>query len=124
MATLTKAARMAWEIGAAEAARLRHPFIEREHLLIGLCSLPKILQYLDYTHIESLPVDPVADPFPLQILRQPGRAAPGHRFDAADTRSDGRLARDAKRSDAAHPVEMRSAAELHADIADPQCLTV
>ena len=57
MATLTKAARMAWEIGAAEAARLRHPFIEREHLLIGLCSLPKILQYLGYTHIESLPVD-------------------------------------------------------------------
>ena len=57
MTTLTKAARMAWEIGAAEAARLRHPFIEREHLLIGLCSLRKILQYLDYTHIESLPVD-------------------------------------------------------------------
>ena len=57
MATLTKAARMAWEIGAAEAARLRHPFIEREHLLIGLCSLGKILQYLDYTHIGSLPVD-------------------------------------------------------------------
>jgi len=57
MATLTKAARMAWEIGAAEAARLRHPFIEREHLLIGLCSLGKILQYLDYTQIESLPVD-------------------------------------------------------------------
>jgi len=57
MATLTKAARMAWEIGAAEAARLRHPFIEREHLLIGLCSLRKILQYLDYTHIGSLPVD-------------------------------------------------------------------
>ena len=57
MATLTKAARMAWEIGAAEAARLRHPLIEREHLLIGLCSLGKILQYLDYTHIESLPVD-------------------------------------------------------------------
>ena len=57
MVTLTKAARMAWEIGAAEAARLRHPFIEREHLLIGLCSLRKILQYLDYTHVESLPVD-------------------------------------------------------------------
>ena len=57
MATLTKAARMAWEIGAAEAARLRHPFIEREHLLIGLCSLGKILQYLGYTHVESLPVD-------------------------------------------------------------------
>jgi ATPases with chaperone activity, ATP-binding subunit len=57
MATLTKAARMAWEIGAAEAAELRHPFIEREHLLIGLCSLGKILQYLDYTRVESLPVD-------------------------------------------------------------------
>ncbi len=57
MATLTKAARMAWEIGAAEAARLRHPLIEREHLLIGLCSLRKILQYIGYTHVESLPVD-------------------------------------------------------------------
>ena len=57
MTTLTKAARIAWEISAAEAARLRHPFIEREHLLIGLCSLRKILQYLGYTHIESLPVD-------------------------------------------------------------------
>ncbi|MFA6148432.1 MAG: ATP-dependent Clp protease ATP-binding subunit [bacterium] len=57
MVKVTKAARMAWEIGAAEAARLRHPFIEREHLLIGLCSLRKILQYLGYTHIESLPVD-------------------------------------------------------------------
>ncbi len=57
MATLTKAARMAWEIGAAEAARLRHPFIEREHLLIGLCSLRKILQYLDYTQMGALPVD-------------------------------------------------------------------
>jgi len=57
MAKLTKAARMAWEIGAAEAARLHHPFIEREHLLIGLCSLRKIQQYLGYTHIESLPVD-------------------------------------------------------------------
>ncbi|HEX9848910.1 ATP-dependent Clp protease ATP-binding subunit [Candidatus Deferrimicrobium sp.] len=57
MATLTKAARMTWEIGAAEAARLRHPFIEREHLLIGLCSLGKILQYLDYTRIASLPID-------------------------------------------------------------------
>ena len=57
MSQLTKAARMAWEIGAAEAARARHPWIEREHLLIGLCSLPKILEYLNYTHVESLPVD-------------------------------------------------------------------
>jgi len=57
MAQLTKAARMAWEIGAAEAARARHPFIEREHLVIGLCSLGKVLEYLNYTHVESLPVD-------------------------------------------------------------------
>ncbi|GAB4241471.1 MAG: ATP-dependent Clp protease ATP-binding subunit [Deltaproteobacteria bacterium] len=57
MAQLTKAARMAWEIGGAEAARLHHPFIEREHLVIGLCSLRKVLQYLNYTHVESLPVD-------------------------------------------------------------------
>ena len=63
MAQLTKAARMAWEIGAAEAARARHPFIEREHLVIGLCSLRKVLQYLNYTHVESLPVD---------ILREEG----------------------------------------------------
>jgi ATP-dependent Clp protease ATP-binding subunit ClpC len=63
VAQLTKAARMAWEIGAAEAARARHPFIEREHLVIGLCSLRKVLQYLNYTHVESLPVD---------ILREEG----------------------------------------------------
>ncbi len=57
MLQLTKAARMAWEIAAAEAARARHAFIEREHLVIGLCSLQKVLQYLNYTRVESLPVD-------------------------------------------------------------------
>jgi ATP-dependent Clp protease ATP-binding subunit ClpC len=61
MPPLTKAARMAWEIGAAEAARARHPMIEREHLLIGLCSLQKILQYLKFTRIESLPVDAIRE---------------------------------------------------------------
>jgi ATP-dependent Clp protease ATP-binding subunit ClpC len=61
MAPLTKAARMAWEIGAAEAARARHPMIEREHLLIGLCSLLKVLEYLRYTRIESLPVDAIRE---------------------------------------------------------------
>ncbi len=61
MPQLTKAARMAWEIGAAEAARARHPMIEREHLLIGLCSLQKILQYLKFTRIESLPVDAIRE---------------------------------------------------------------
>src|SRR3989304_10467356 len=57
MAQLTKARRMAWGLGAAEAARARHPFIEREHLVIGLCSLGKVLEYLNYPHVESLPVD-------------------------------------------------------------------
>ena len=57
MSQLSKAARMAWNIGAAEAARARHPFIEREHVAIGLCSLLKILEYLNYTHVEALPAD-------------------------------------------------------------------
>src|SRR5512134_2671116 len=57
MSQLTKAARMAWNIGAAEAARARHPHIEREHVVIGLCSLLKILEYLNYTHVESLPAE-------------------------------------------------------------------
>ena len=57
MSQLTKAARMAWNIGAAEAVRARHPHIEREHVVIGLCSLLKILEYLNYTHVESLPAE-------------------------------------------------------------------
>jgi ATP-dependent Clp protease ATP-binding subunit ClpC len=57
MSQLSKAARMAWNIGAAEAARARHPFIEREHVAIGLCSLLKILEYLNYTHVEALPAE-------------------------------------------------------------------
>jgi ATP-dependent Clp protease ATP-binding subunit ClpC len=61
MGPLTKGARMAWEIGAAEAARVRHPLIEREHLLIGLCSLLKVLDYLKYTRFESLPVDAIRE---------------------------------------------------------------
>ncbi|MBI5904566.1 MAG: ATP-dependent Clp protease ATP-binding subunit [Deltaproteobacteria bacterium] len=61
MTRVTKAARMAWEIGASEAARVRHPFIEREHLLIGLCSLRKVLDYLKYTRVESIPVEAIRD---------------------------------------------------------------
>jgi ATP-dependent Clp protease ATP-binding subunit ClpC len=57
MSPLTKAARMAWNIGAAEAARARHPHVEREHIVIGLLSLGKILDYLNYTQVESLPVE-------------------------------------------------------------------
>ncbi len=61
MGPLTKGARMAWEVGAAEAARVRHPMSEREHLLIGLCSLQKILDYLKFTRVESLPVDAIRE---------------------------------------------------------------
>ncbi|MGE5247442.1 MAG: AAA family ATPase [Verrucomicrobiota bacterium] len=61
MGALTKGARMGWEIGAAEAARARHPRIEREHLLIGLCSLLKILDYLKFTRVESLPADAIRE---------------------------------------------------------------
>jgi ATP-dependent Clp protease ATP-binding subunit ClpC len=61
MGPLTKAARMAWEVGAAEAARARHPLLEREHLLIGVCSLLKILDYLKFTRVESLPVDAIRE---------------------------------------------------------------
>ncbi len=50
---------MVWEIGAAEAARGMHALIEREHLLIGLCSLGKVLEYLKFTRIEALPVDAI-----------------------------------------------------------------
>jgi ATP-dependent Clp protease ATP-binding subunit ClpC len=57
MSPLTKAARMAWNIGAAEAARARHPHIEREHIVIGLLSLGKILDYLNYTQVEALPAE-------------------------------------------------------------------
>jgi ATP-dependent Clp protease ATP-binding subunit ClpC len=61
MEQLTKAARLVWEIGAAEASRGRHALIEREHLLIGLCSLGKVLEYLKFTRIETLPVDAIRE---------------------------------------------------------------
>jgi ATP-dependent Clp protease ATP-binding subunit ClpC len=61
MEQLTKAARMVLEIGAAEAARSRHAMIEREHLLIGLCSLGKVIEYLKFTRMASLPVDAIRE---------------------------------------------------------------
>ncbi|MBP2674368.1 MAG: ATPase with chaperone activity, ATP-binding subunit [Deltaproteobacteria bacterium] len=61
MEKLSKAARMVLEIGAAEAARGRHALIEREHLLIGLCSLGKVLHYLKFTRLETLPVDAIRE---------------------------------------------------------------
>lgn len=35
-------ARLAWQIAAMEAGTAQHRFIEREHLLIGICSLEKV----------------------------------------------------------------------------------
>ncbi|MCL5966186.1 MAG: ATP-dependent Clp protease ATP-binding subunit [Deltaproteobacteria bacterium] len=59
MSKLSAAAGLAWQIAAGEAAAARHPFIEREHLLIGVCSLHKTLGFLRFTKVESLPVDPI-----------------------------------------------------------------
>ena len=43
MKKLSLGATLAWQIAAQEAAASRHQFIEPEHLLIGICSLEKIL---------------------------------------------------------------------------------
>jgi ATP-dependent Clp protease ATP-binding subunit ClpC len=59
MSKLSPAAGLAWQIAASEAATARHPFIEREHLLIGICSLHKALGFLRFSRVESLPVEPI-----------------------------------------------------------------
>ncbi|MGE5190190.1 MAG: AAA family ATPase [Gemmatimonadota bacterium] len=59
MSGLSAAAGMAWRIAAAEAATARHPFIEREHLLIGLCSLHKTLGFVRFLKAETLPADAI-----------------------------------------------------------------
>lgn len=41
---LSSAAALAWDLSANEAAALRHPFIEREHLALGLTGLEEILR--------------------------------------------------------------------------------
>jgi ATP-dependent Clp protease ATP-binding subunit ClpC len=41
MTELSVGGRLAWEIALAEARQAGHPYVEREHLLIGLCSLDK-----------------------------------------------------------------------------------
>jgi len=43
MSELSVGATAAWEYAAGEAAYGRHQFIEREHLLMGICSLEKVL---------------------------------------------------------------------------------
>jgi len=53
------AARLAWQIAAAEAAMARHPLIEREHLLIGVCSLHKTMSFVRFVRAESLPMEEI-----------------------------------------------------------------
>ena len=42
MKELSFAASAAWQLSAQEAAAGKHPLIEAEHILIGICSLEKI----------------------------------------------------------------------------------
>ncbi len=56
---LTAAARLAWQIAAAEAAMARHSLIEREHLLIGVCSLHKTMGFVRFVKAESLPMEEI-----------------------------------------------------------------
>src|SRR5512138_1538504 len=57
MPGLSAAAGLAWRIAAAEAATARHQFIEREHLLIGLCSLHKTLGFVRFIKAETIPIE-------------------------------------------------------------------
>jgi len=59
MARLSPAASLAWQIAASEAAAARHPGIEREHLLIGLCSLNKTIGFIRFVKTKGLPVDAI-----------------------------------------------------------------
>ncbi len=59
MARLSPAASLAWQIAASEAAAARHPTIEREHLLIGLCSLNKTIGFVRFVRTEGLPIDAI-----------------------------------------------------------------
>ncbi|MBM2828401.1 MAG: ATPase with chaperone activity, ATP-binding subunit, partial [Actinobacteria bacterium] len=46
---------LSWQIAASEALTARHPFIEREHLLVGIMSLHKALGFLRFSKAESFP---------------------------------------------------------------------
>ena len=61
MPGLSAAAGMAWRIAAAEAATARHLFIEREHLLIGLCSLHKTLGFVRFLKAETMPAEAIRE---------------------------------------------------------------
>ncbi|MBI5576231.1 MAG: ATP-dependent Clp protease ATP-binding subunit [Deltaproteobacteria bacterium] len=59
MPKLSAAAGLAWQIAASEAATARHPFIEREHLVIGILSLHKALGFLRFSKAESFPAETI-----------------------------------------------------------------
>ncbi len=59
MAKLTQAAAIARQIAAAEAANARHPFLEREHLIIGLCSLQKAVGFVRFVRTEVFPMEQI-----------------------------------------------------------------
>ncbi len=57
MKGLSGAAGLAWQIAASEAVSSRSPFIEREHLLIGICSIPKAVGFLRFSKPGTLPIE-------------------------------------------------------------------
>jgi len=59
MPNLSPAAMLAWQIAASEAVAARHPTIEREHLLIGLCSLNKTIGFVRFVKAEGVPIDAI-----------------------------------------------------------------
>jgi ATP-dependent Clp protease ATP-binding subunit ClpC len=61
MSRLSPGAGLAWQIAASETATARHPFIEREHLVIGVLSLHKALGFLRFSKLESFPVEPIQE---------------------------------------------------------------
>ncbi len=59
MKKISAAAGLAWQIAAAEAAMARHPLLEREHLLIGVCSLHKTMSFVRFVRADSLPLEEI-----------------------------------------------------------------
>ena len=43
MKEISSAIKLAWQIAAGEAGITKHQYIEKEHILIGICSLEKVL---------------------------------------------------------------------------------
>jgi len=45
MKKLSAGAMVTWQVAASEASVSKHKYIEKEHLLVGICSLEKVLKY-------------------------------------------------------------------------------